>query len=135
MREQTPDNGFVVVAEILTKPKKDSGIINPNTGRDTAPVTEYDEHPWRGLVIFAPKYYYVGSARFESDIKNGDIVTLPGDVIERGTAFLIMDGSPYPAIRYSSVITHYTPTDAERKALILKKDVPKPILSVPIAQA
>jgi hypothetical protein len=113
-------NDKVLIKPIFTTPSNASPIINPNTGYPYASAENFQEHPARALVVFAPKYYHVGGIKYESEVKEGDIVYLPGEVLFLGTDFIIMKGVEYPAIRYSGIIAYRTPTEEERKSLVFK---------------
>ena len=116
-------NGYLVIKPIFSNPTTDSGIINPYTSTPMGSVGTYKDQPWRALVLYAPKSWYNGGFEYDSEINEGDIVFLPGEVSSHGTGFIILDGVEYPAIRYSQVYSFYTPTEEERNALKFKAEV------------
>ena len=118
-------NDKVLIKPIFTNSTTTTPIINPNTGFPFASTENYDEHPYRALVVFAPKYYHVGGIKYDSEVKTGDIVYLPGEVLFLGNDFIIMKGIAYPAIRYSGIIGHRAPTLDEVTNLVFKTELLK----------
>ena len=125
MTEYKPKNGYVVIKPIYTEPQLTSSIINPNTGLNVASKGNFKDHPFRGLVMFVSDYFFNGGIQYPMDIKKGDIVSLPGEILERGTEFVIMDGIDMPCIRYAQILGVATPTEEETKALKFKTEEKK----------
>ena len=123
MQKMNMINSYLVVKPIWSEPTSGSGIVSPYTQTPIGSVGTYQEHPWRALVLYAPKTWHNGGFEYESQIHEGDIVFLPGEVSSHGTGFIILDGVEYPAIRYSQVYSFYTPTEEELKALNFKAEV------------
>jgi len=122
MTEIRPINGWVICDPIYTPPTSTSKIINPNT--NLAIGGDYKDHPFRALVISAPKVFYNGGFQYESEVKDGDIILLPGEVVEKQLMSALnevrpiwIDGVVYIAVRYQQILSVYTPTDEERKGL------------------
>lgn len=108
-------NGFVVVDILKIVPSKEGiSLINPNTMQETASHARYIEHPWQGLVIKCSPTYFNGGIEYNSDIQEGDVVYLPGTIIEDRKPYMIRNGKAYPIIRYSDVFAYYRPTPEER---------------------
>jgi len=118
----TMQNGFILVKPIFAEPKSGNALVNPYTETYIGSAGSYTEHPFRALVIYSPEFWYNGGVQYKSDIKDGDIVFLPGEVASN-TGFIILEGVEYPAIRYQQVYAHYTPTEEERKGLKFKAEV------------
>lgn len=115
-------NGWVVVDPIYTPPTSQSKIINPVTNLSVG--GEYHDHPFRALCIVAPQYFFNGGLKYESEVQKGDIVLLPGEVVEKQLMSALnevrpiwIDGVMYIAIRYQHILSVYTPTEEERKGL------------------
>jgi hypothetical protein len=127
MTDLTMCNGYILIDPIYTVPNTESDLVNPFNGLPLTSKENYEDHPFRALVIFAPEYYRDGGIKYPSDIKKGDIVILPGEISSMGTQFIVNQKKMYPAIRYSSVLAHYTPSEEEAKSLKFKRDFkPKP---------
>ena len=141
MEQITMDNDKVLIKPIFTNPTTTVPIINPHTNLPYASTENFSEHPYRALVVYAPEVFHNGGYEYPSNIKAGDIVYLPGEVLFLGNDFIIMQGVAYPAIRYSGIIGHRTPTKAEVDSLVfktelLKGETEKPeVAPKPVAQA
>ena len=120
MTEYQPLNGYVVVKPIYTEPTTSTPLINPNTQLPYASKGNFKDHPYRGLVMYVSPYYMNGGIKYDMDIKKGDIVYLPGEILERGTEYVIMDGIDYPCIRYALILGKCTPTAEETQSLKFK---------------
>lgn len=132
-------NDKVLIKPIFTNPATTVPIINPHTNLPYASTENFNEHPYRALVVYAPKYYHVGGIRYDAQVKEGDIVYLPGEILFLGTDFIIMKGVAYPAIRYSGIIGKRPLKPGELETLVfktelLKGETEKPIAK-PVAQA
>ena len=115
-------NSFVVVDPVYVAPTKVSSLIDPSTNRERP--EEYDRHPFQGLVILAPKCYYNGGYRYESEVKEGDIVLFPGEIIARlmNTKTIWHNGVELFAVRYADLVGFYTPDEEERKNIVFFRD-------------
>jgi len=118
-------NGFVVIDPIYTKPEKQMlSLLSPFTELETGPKESYEQHPFRALVIAAPKFFYNGGIRYEAEFKAGDILLMPGTpIILDHEGWVVIDGKPYPCVRYSLLYCSYTPTKEETENLVFVRDV------------
>jgi hypothetical protein len=120
-------NGYIVVDMIYVPPKNAGlAIINPFTELGTGSKENYEQHPFQLLVIKAPEFFYNGGIKYESEIKAGDILLVPGTPVTSGLdGWVIIDGIEYPLIKYLLTYMHYTPTEEELKNLKFVRDVQK----------
>lgn len=138
MEQIEMDNNLVCVKPIFAKTSSKSNLIAAGSGLPLVAKSAYVEHPFRALVLFCGKYFYNGGIRYESEIKVGDIVYLPGRVVMDNNDPLIIEGIEYPTIKYGLILGHRTPTEEERNSLSFKAEEAKSNIEVvgqPIAQA
>ena len=84
-------------------------------------AVESDELKRKILLLRSDLTYIESIARNELGmVKKGDIVYLPGEILERGTEYVIMDGIDYPCIRYALILGKCTPTAEETQSLKFK---------------
>jgi len=110
-------DGFLVIDLIDTKPIQEGiKLINPNTGKETASYSSYEDHPFRALIVKVCAYYTNNGIQYESQLNEGDIVLLPGWPIK--PELCIIENNTYSMIRHSEVLGYYTPTEEQRSKII-----------------
>jgi hypothetical protein len=131
------NTGKLLVKPIYTMPSNPNPIIDPNTNRPAVLAKNFADHPYRALVVFAPDVYHDGGFEYKSEIKEGDMVYLPGEFIMEHTDSIILDGIKYPSARYMSIVAYRTPAQEERDSLVFKieEDSPIEVVKMPLAQA
>jgi len=121
--EMIAHNGFVIMDPIHVKPKTKAVIIDPHTNKPSASKGNYDDHPYRGLVIASCKFFYNGGIRYESELKAGDVALFSLAVKPVGE--IIIEAIPYPVVRYSDIIMSYSPSAQESKEMIFERQMEK----------
>jgi len=117
LNEIKAGNNVLLVDPIYTKPKKESGIIDPRTLLEMGGKSSYYDHPLRALVIIAPEFFYFGDAKYKSDIKAGDVILLNYPVEPKPDNMVVIEGITYFMIHFSEAKFHYRPSEEEREKM------------------
>lgn len=129
LKQLSTVNNKVIVDYIYIEPKgAKSGLVDPNNpNKPIGSEESYEEHPYQALVIKVPKTYRDNGIAYESEVKEGDVVLLPGYPLQKSfDVFPVMiEKIFYHAVRYHDIQAFYTPTEEQRKNFKFMREVVK----------
>jgi co-chaperonin GroES (HSP10) len=122
-------NNKVIVDYLYIEPKgAKSGLVDPNNpNKPIGSQESYEEHPYQAVVIKVPKYFRDNGNAYESEVKEGDVVLLPGFPLQKSFDIfpVMIEQIFYHAVRYHDIQGYYTPTEEQRKNFKFMREVVK----------
>ena len=122
-------NNKVIVDYLYIEPSgAKSGLVDPkNPNKPIGSEESYEEHPYQAVVIKVPKYFRDNGNAYESEVKEGDVVLLPGFPLQKSFDIfpVMIEKIFYHAVRYHDIQGYYTPTEEQRKNFKFMREVVK----------
>ena len=129
LKQLSTVNNKVIVDYLSIEPSGvKSGLVDPNNPNKMIGSDEsYDEHPFQAVVIKIPKWYRDNGVAYQSEVKEGDVVLLPGYPLQKSFDIfpVMIEKKFYHAVRYHDIQAYYTPTEEQKKNFKFMRDVIK----------
>ena len=129
LKQLSAVNNKVIVDYLYIEPSgAKSGLVDPkNPNKPIGSEESYEEHPYQAVVIKVPKYFRDNGNAYESEVKEGDVVLLPGFPLQKSFDIfpVMIEKIFYHAVRYHDIQGYYTPTEEQRKNFKFMREVVK----------